>query len=857
MKNKILAPVIFISAIATTACNNAGISGKASLITPGKPADTTTVVYDNFEDGYGFEAINLNHKRFIQLNGETKEGLLNEYYFDKSAKFDATLFFVDDPSGSSKVDLLINNTKTGTYSFDIVSPEARKAKEITIPSVNIPEGSRITLAVHADGGEKCRIEKLVLKPAGKFEGKSRPEKPAASFEIFRTAGDKANARKLFSDYVRFNSDSAEKQRVEELKKLRTPAEWKAQQESTRRRLHELVGSFPERTPLNARKTGVIDHPKYRIEKIIFESQPKYYVTGNLYVPKGRKFPVPGVILTCGHSKDGKGTVLYHEACLGLVLKGYTVFAFDPMGQGERSEYLDPVTKENTVGFNLGQHHYYGNPSLLIGWTFAGSRIWDGMRAIDYLVSRPEVDKDKIAVVGNSGGGEMTLLITAFDERVKVCAASHPGGSCEETYLGGGQIANREIFSLIPPRPCRINVGDRSGEERGHRGKIEDMQLFYEGLGYNKDLGNLNIVDGVHDMKQPKREGTYEWLNKWFGKEEEGKAEAEHQIEKPEALWCTPTGKTLASLGGETGQTLNLKRVDTIYHPSSDPEIMKQRIAKRIGLQIPEKVPAVQSLEIMKIGGLSVEKLVYEPEKGMIVPAVLIKPEKIKDGAPVYLFSSDKGKPRSFNENSLIIKLVKEGSPVLAIDARGTGETCPTPYLGKLDKYAGFDLLQWIQDGNYLEIPGFGRTLLGLRTLDVMAGVNLLNSLDISKDRKIIVIGEGQQGLCSLLSSIYNPRVGGVITMGTLTSYMELVKKQYYSVQNYFWVPGALYDFDIPDLSKLGSAVPQVWINPVNGLNEKVLKPEADSIFGSRGNLKVITPDSSPWNAEGVIAETIK
>jgi cephalosporin-C deacetylase-like acetyl esterase len=281
--------------------------------------------------------------------------------------------------------------------------------------------------------------------------------------------------------------------------------------------------------------------------------------------------------------------------------------------------------------------------------------------------------------------------------------------------------------------------------------------------------------------------------------------------------------------------------------------MKQRIAKRIGLQVPENVPVVQSIERMKIEGLSVEKLAYEPEKGMIVPAVLISPEKIRDGAPVYLFSSDKGKPRSFNENSLIIKLAKEGSPVLAIDARGTGETCPTPYLGKLDKYAGFDLLQWIQDGIYLEIPSFGRTLLGLRTLDVMAGVNLLNSLEISKDRKIIVIGEGQQGLCSLLSSVYNSRIGGVVTIGTLTSYMELVKKQYYSVQNYFWVPGALYDFDIPDLARLVSAVPQVWINPVNGVNEKVQKAEADSIFGSHQNLKIITPDGGASDAEGVIA----
>jgi dienelactone hydrolase len=82
--------------------------------------------------------------------------------------------------------------------------------------------------------------------------------------------------------------------------------------------------------------------------------------------------------------------------------------------------------------------------------------------VDYLVSKPEVDKNKLASVGQSGGGQMALLITAVDERIKVCAASHPGGSMEGTYLLGQRVANREILSLIPPRPLRITVGDESG-----------------------------------------------------------------------------------------------------------------------------------------------------------------------------------------------------------------------------------------------------------------------------------------------------------------------------------------------------------------------------------------------------------
>ena len=133
---------------------------------------------------------------------------------------------------------------------------------------------------------------------------------------------------------------------------------------------------------------------------------------------------------------------------------------------------------------------------------------------DYLESRPEVDGEQLVAVGNSGGGIMALLITAYDERIKVCAAAHPGGPYEQLFLTGRSIPESDVLSLIPPRPCAMIVGRDSGEIAGHQGKLDRMMPFYEGLGVGGERAEMILVDGVHNMEKPKREAAYGWVNRW-------------------------------------------------------------------------------------------------------------------------------------------------------------------------------------------------------------------------------------------------------------------------------------------------------------------------------------------------------
>ncbi len=691
---------------------------------------------------------------------------------------------------------------------------------------------------------------FMLGTANIFSADRRPPAPGVnatgsgtpSFAVYTSADDQRRARGMLKDFVDRNTAQVDAARLARLAALKTPAEWRAWQQQVRARLPGIFGQFPQRTPLNARVVGTLDRENYIIEKVIFESQPGYYVTGNLYLPKRRKFPVPGVIFTCGHLPDGKGSLTYHECCLGLVLKGYAVFAFDPIGQGERSEYFDPRTRKPTIDLTVSQHHYVGRPAFLVDWSLSGLRTWDAIRAVDYLSSRPEVDREKLAAIGNSGGGQMGLLITAVDERIKVCVVDHPGGSMEETYLTGQPSTDREVFSLIPPRPCKIIVGRDSGEEAGHRRKLDDMQLFYEGLGVGKERGEMEIVHGLHDMLRPKREPEYAWLNKWFGKEEEGKSEPPLQPEKPETLWCTESGLTLVSLGGESGQTLNRKRAERTYHQEKDLAKLRERVAARLGFQLPSghDAPPSRSVSDFTTNDFQVEKLAYQSEPGIELPALLLRPRTPRAGHPVVVHVSEKGKPSSAAPVSLAAALAADGYTVLSVDVRGVGETDPNPPT-PMTRFTGYVRPQWQRDILAIQSAAFHRTMLGMRALDVIRAIDLVKSRDDLKNSRIALVGEGAGGLCALVAA-YDSRPTAVVCVGTLPSYLLLMEK-YYDVRDYFWVPGALRDYDIPDLVRLAAPRPQLWIDTIDALAGRLNRDQTTALLGSHKKLSVVATDS--------------
>lgn len=681
-------------------------------------------------------------------------------------------------------------------------------------------------------------------------GSAQPAGSPAPLDVFKTIEEQLVGRRSFTDFVRTHLDSLALKRKADLAALKTPAEWRATQAKTRQRLNQIFGELPQKTPLNARVVGRLEREAYTIEKVIFESQPRYYVSANLYIPKGRPFPLPGIVFPCGHSDNGKGYDSYQQSGSGFALKGYIVLVFDPMGQGERSEYWDAARQQHLVRLGVTQHHYVRQPALLVDWTLTGLRLWDGIRAVDYLASRPEVNRDKLAAVGCSGGGQMAWYITAVDERIKVCAVSHPGGSCEDSnLLGLGEEGpfKYEVQSLVAPRPIRIIGGSDSGQVPVYRKSFEDLKLFYAGLKADMNRCELEVVPGIHSMDQNNREAAYEWLNRWFDQTGEGKAEGATKPEKAPDLWCTESGNTLASLGGESGQTLNARRADAIYRPEQNPNALRERINRRIGLAPPavSRSPKTSAIDTVRVAGVVVKKFTYESESGIVVPALLLLPDEVRAGSPIFVVASDQGKPRSSAETSIPFLLGRRGSVVLAIDVRGIGETGPAPAVDKASAAAAARFAR-DHEAAALQCVGFGRTTLGMRTLDVIRGIDVLEAQNQLRARKLVVVGEGLGGLWAMMAAVNDTRVAGVAAIGTLPSYKLLTHSQYYEARGYFVVPGALRDFDIPDLARLASPKLQVWISPVNALGRQLEPASAATILGSHKNLHVLAQaDGSP------------
>jgi hypothetical protein len=313
-------------------------------------------------------------------------------------------------------------------------------------------------------------------------------------------------------------------RKSRIAELQTRADWLKYQAQVKEVLMQIVGPLPDKTFLNPRVTGVVLKQGYRIEKILFESIPEYRVSGCLFIPDGLDEPRPAILNVIGHSLESFRRDIYQIPILNLVKKGFVVFAMDPMGQGERIQYTDAEKKQ--VGlFNQSstrEHSYITNQLFLTGASSARYWIWDGMRAIDYLLTRPEVDGDRIGVAGLSGGGTQTAYLAAFDDRIK--AASPAGYICgfrrllqsigpqdgEQNFYHGiaSGIDHADLIEVFAPKPYLIAATTRDFFSiQGARETYAEVQNAYRAFG-KPDHIQMTEDDYGHGYTLKNREATY-------------------------------------------------------------------------------------------------------------------------------------------------------------------------------------------------------------------------------------------------------------------------------------------------------------------------------------------------------------
>ncbi|MCD6360783.1 MAG: prolyl oligopeptidase family serine peptidase, partial [Armatimonadetes bacterium] len=336
--------------------------------------------------------------------------------------------------------------------------------------------------------------------------------------------------------------------------LRTKKDALAYQDRLRRNMRKVFGRHPRRTPLNPRITGVVERDDYRIEKVIFESRPGLPVTGNLYIPNGRTEPGPAVLGVCGHSGEGKGCEAYQSFSQGLAKKGYVVFIFDPLSQGERLQYHDGKGG-SVVGPCTAEHNFMGRQNILVGPYFGSWRVWDGMRAMDYLLSRPEVDPDCVGLTGNSGGGTMTTLLLANDDRFAMAAPScyitswrcnsenelPADAEQQPPWTLGLGMEMSDLLMLQAPKPLIVLTQESDYfDQRGALETFDKLKHLWKLLGA-EDAVEFFTGPRTHGYWIENREAMYGFFNKHAGVKAP-KKEPPITIEEQQTLWCTQSGQ---------------------------------------------------------------------------------------------------------------------------------------------------------------------------------------------------------------------------------------------------------------------------------------------------------------------------
>lgn len=638
------------------------------------------------------------------------------------------------------------------------------------------------------------------------------------------------------------------ERKRQIAAIRTREQFEERRTRIRRQLVAMLGGLPKgRSPLNVRKVGVIDHEDYRIEKIIYESLPGFYVTANLYVPEGGKPPYPAVLQPTGHSLAAKARAFYQNLGLGLVKNGFVVLTYDPVGQGERRIFYDPALGDSKVGGATTEHEMVGIQSLLGGESVARYMVRDGMRSIDLLQSLPYVDPKRIGVSGCSGGGALTAYLAALDNRLQVAAPSCYITDWEDQLRGTGpqdaeqqfpdQLRNglnhADLVEAFAPKPYLIgSTTEDFFPIAGARKAFEESQRIYSLFGAG-DRISASVEPGPHGTPQRQREAIYAWMKRWL-QDGSGELSAEpaSQTEYEEDLLCTPTGQLSTSLGGETPSTWNMHRLSKLAprRPAlaGRPDVdrlaarMKDEVVRMTRFQHSSGPLNIRTMEQAARDGYRLTALRYETGPGRFVPALLAEPNPDRSRSKAVLYVDERGKRAASAPGGDVEQLAELGYTVLALDPSGIGETAPVG--------AGFDE-SWFEHGKVTWLALMvGKTVVGLRMDDLLRGVDVLSERGLLYGGECLGFAKGLAAVDLLHAAVLDRRIAGVALEGGLLSYASVARTAIHRHIFDAVIPGVLGKYDFPDLVAALAPRPVWLVNLRSPLGTQVFLRDARSEY---------------------------
>ncbi len=472
----------------------------------------------------------------------------------------------------------------------------------------------------------------------------------------------------------------------ELPPFASLAEWQKWAQDLRQRILVSAGLWPAlpKTPLNAHIFGRIEHPDYSVEKVYFESLPGFFVTGNLYRPRGKAGPFPAILSPHGHWKNGRlensEKASVPGRCIQFARMGAVVFSPDMIG------YVD----SRQISHRFASDRF----SQVWGISLLGLQLWDNIRALDFLESLPDVDSTRLGCTGASGGGTQTFLLTAVDPRVKVAApvnmvSAHFQGGCLCENAPGLRLeeaSNVAFAALAAPRPLLLVSDTHDWTKNTPWTEYPMIRRVYHLFGAEDHINYVQF-DFPHNYNKPSREAVYTWFNRWLFKKARGEKVTEDpfQVEPQKDLHVFPNGNPPGHLDEDRLKTLwrkwVLRQLRELWPQDKAGwahfrDIYGTAYRHVLAAQVPAHVVSRKVGSVRK-EGLRVDKLLISREGQLDwTPALYLQLDQANSAGVLVI--SGKGKSALFEPGtarikSWVLRLLKSGHSVLAIDPFAVGE----------------------------------------------------------------------------------------------------------------------------------------------------------------------------------------
>lgn len=529
---------------------------------------------------------------------------------------------------------------------------------------------------------------------------------APSPDFFRVLVPRPSGPQI-TPYLQYQTEMAWKQdeeRVAAWHDVRTEPDLLRLQRELRHKLLMMMGGLPTvRTPLRSKIVGSIPMNGFHIQKVIFESLPGIYVTALLYVPDEREGSKskkhPAILVPAGHAADGKDH--YQSLCQHLVQRGYVVLAWDPVGQGERSQFWDAKAGKSRYNLICAEHAVLGNLAFLAGTNLARWEIWDGLRAFDYLLTLPQVDPNRINITGTSGGGFQAIHIAALEPRIKAAAIScyitalpmrvhnrifkDPDSDPEQDLYGmiSNGVDHAGLLALMYPRPVFLAAAvldffPIEGTEKTFR----EVRQLYTRFGHGDRIAMTEGYHG-HEYSNANQEAAFEFLDHFNQMPAVRTLASTEQLDAKQ-LQCSPTGQVMQDFPDAKPLT-ELIRDYYSEHKAQTPESIRQ-------LYFGKGYPGIRSWKLIPYGNvapgadtiawenagsftfqdIAIDRYVLHHSHNLAMPLLHIH-KTTRDGRRWLLWFTKDGKATA-SDWADIVQQLNAGYDVISCDFRGLGET---------------------------------------------------------------------------------------------------------------------------------------------------------------------------------------